>query len=663
METSKSKGYVLEQQVADVYRLLNADIVNTNTRIAGHEVDVYVELKAPDGITTRLGIECKNYEARVGVSIATEVINKLNFLRASGEVDLPILITKNDITAEARTSLRAARINHLLYPELLRRISDFSNYLANEIDGYESSSIYKNGVYRRLTCINENGVNNGFIDDFVPLWFQNKGSFLVVLGDYGTGKTTFTRNYFYKLAKQYLESPSKNRIPIHIELKRYRKEINIRSLITDLLLHEYGVRIKDYHTFKKLNEKGRLTLIFDAFDEMAVTSTEAEISSNLKEIASLAGPKTNIILTCRTHYFKDQNELYRAHEGTSLYKIIDKHDSHSIVYVNPFTEEDVKAVVKAHSGKGWEKNFYAINSTYNLNELSRHPILCEMIVESIPKAIKKGDTFTPADLYLTYTGYWLNRDDWRSKMSHEQREYFSKEIGFYMQQSSCLELHYSSIPRHVKKFFPGISSYRELDYFESDIRTCTFLIRDQKGNYYFKHRSFQEYFSAQCAVHYITNGDWPDHLWKGIGQEPTDWITNETASFAIDLLQREKSVEWSHSLVFDSKNGALVLCILSLFHKAGNVEQYSIFDVALARTQLGSMESLDHRGKIEELALELHSENWQESYNKFRHKVINEGNENIKFTLAPKLESIKSELQKRNKRITNKYSRRKKPRG
>lgn len=662
MESSKSKGSVLEQQVADIYRLLNAEVVNTNIRIAGHEVDVYVELKGQDGIISRLGIECKNYAGKVGVVIATGAINKLTFLRASGEIDLAILITKNNVTAEARTSLATARTTHLLYSELLRRVSDFSNYLIGEVDRYESSSIYKNKVYRQLTCTDEYGVNNGLIDDFVPSWFKKKGNFLVVLGDYGTGKTTFTRKHFYGLAKKYLENPSKNRIPIYIELKRYRKEINIRSLITDLLLHEYGVRIKDYHTFKKLNEKGRLILIFDAFDEMAVTSTESEISSNLKEIASLAGPKTNIILTCRTHYFKDQDELYRAHEGTSLYKIIDNnnHRFHSIVYVNPFTEEDVKAVVQAHSEINWKRNFDAINNTYNLNELSRHPILLEMIVESIPVALKNGDAFTPADLYLTYTGYWLNRDDWRSKMTHEQREYFSKEIAFYMQQSSCLELHYSSIPRHIRRFFPGVNSYRELDYFESDIRTCTFLIRDQKGNYYFKHRSFQEYFSAQCAVHYITEGDWPEHLWNGIGEEITDWITKETASFTLDLLRREKSMEWCYSLVFESNNGALVLSILFLFYKVDDKSQLSIFDVALARTQLGSMESLGHRSKIEELASSHHSENWKESYDKFRGKLINEGNEKIKYTLAPKLESIKLELKKRNKHTIKSYRKRKK---
>lgn len=658
MKRNKSKGHAFEQEVADIYRYLNADKVNTNARMLGHEVDVYVELKTPDGITLRLGIECKNHESKVGLTIATEVINKLGFLRQEREIDLPILVTKNDITAEAKTSLAASKVRHVLLSDLLRNALDFSRYLTGEIGKYEGSLIFKKNLYRSLSCTDESGKNEGLIDDFVPSWFDRGGRFLVILGDYGTGKTTFTRKYFYELAKKYLASPSTSRIPIRIELKQYRKEVNIRSLITDLLLHEYGVRIRDYHAFKRLNEEGRLILIFDAFDEMTSNSTESEIQSNLREIASLAELNTNIILTCRTHYFKDQDELYRAHEGTNLYRIIDSHESHSIAYINPFTEDDVRAIVQAHSGRHWKKHFDAINSTYNLNELSRHPILLEMIIESVPKALKKGDSFTPADLYLTYTGRWLNRDDWRSKMSHTQREFFSKEIAFYMQQTGCLELHYSAIPKHIKRLFPGIKSYKELDYFESDIRTCTFLTRDHKGNYFFKHRSFQEYFSAQCAVSHIINGEWPEHLWKGVGKEPIDWITNETAAFAIDLLYREKSIEWSHSLIFESNNGVLVFCLLHLFFKAQTDNHRSIFDVALARTQLGDMESLEHRSNIEDLALLNHSDAWEESYNKFKNRLINGGNEKIKYTLAPQLESIKSGLRKRNKQITRHSSER-----
>jgi formylglycine-generating enzyme required for sulfatase activity len=51
---------------------------------------------------------------------------------------------------------------------------------------------------------------------------------------------------------------------------------------------------------------------------------------------------------------------------------------------------------------------------------------------------------------------------------------------------------------------------REIDYFEHDIRTCSFLNRDAEGNYRFVHKSFQEFFVAQWLAPRLLDGSAPE---------------------------------------------------------------------------------------------------------------------------------------------------------
>jgi formylglycine-generating enzyme required for sulfatase activity len=50
----------------------------------------------------------------------------------------------------------------------------------------------------------------------------------------------------------------------------------------------------------------------------------------------------------------------------------------------------------------------------------------------------------------------------------------------------------------------------EIDYFEHDIRTCSFLNRDPEGNYRFVHKSFQEFFVAQWLAPRLLDGSAPE---------------------------------------------------------------------------------------------------------------------------------------------------------
>ncbi len=396
-ESTYSKGAALERRVAEVYHQLGAESVKTNLRLAGQELDVLAVVRGADGFSTRVGIDCKNYSSKVGVNEVNAAAQKLSLLRQAGHIDLAVLLSIEGFTSEGANAATALGVRTTTFDDLLRRIADFSGYLIRSVQEYEQGRIHSRKLYRPLHCTSEGNHDLGYVHDHVARWFNDGGRLLTLLGDFGTGKTTFAERLFWETANAYLEDPASHRIPIFVPLKRYRKEINLRSLITDLLLHEYGVRIPDYRTFTALNEDGRLLIILDAFDEMATGADESEVISNFRELLTLATPNSRVLLTCRTHFFKDQDQLHRLHTGTALYREMDATSvPYSLCFISPFSTDDIEVLVQRYAPERVAEYLSIIDTTYNLKELSRHPILLEMILTTVPdvsEEFKASHTF------------------------------------------------------------------------------------------------------------------------------------------------------------------------------------------------------------------------------------------------------------------------------
>lgn len=601
--SAKAKGSALESRVADVYRHLGAEVVQTNLRLAGQELDVYAVMPGVDGFPNRVGIDCKNYAAKLGVNALNESARKLAILRQAGEIDLPVIVSACGFTPEAFSAAKALGIRTTTFSDLLRRLADFSGYLTRSVHEYEQGRVYSRDLYRPLKCSDDTHDLGDFLC-YAKQWFADGGQFLTLLGDYGTGKTTSAQRLFWECAKAYLLDPENNRIPIFVPLKKYRKEVNLRSLLTDLLLHEYGVRIPDFRTFSSLNADGRILLILDAFDEMATGADEAEVISNFRELLALVTPNSRVLLTCRTHFFKDQDQINRLHAGTALYKEMDGGAlKYSLCYISLFTRDDIEGLVRKYSPERGDEYLGLIDTTYNLQELSRHPILLDMILMTVPEVLRNARLVTASDLYTTYTGFWLDRDDWRTRMTHTQREFFMKELALNFQIERRTAIHFRDLPRHIRQKFPGLRTFRELDYFEADVRTCTFLVRDKTGHYSFVHRSFCEFFAAQAILEHLLSGEWPEYLFPARGGVFTNWITPEVGGFFADLVEKRGVYRTLMSHFFaDKLNGAIILLILALFRGSETPEHRQLYDLAYSLFDKKALAGVAYRGQISDLA-------------------------------------------------------------
>jgi len=362
------------------------------------------------------------------------------------------------------------------------------------------------------------------MDDYVDDWLNDQTrNHISILGDYGTGKTSFCRQYAAKLARRWLADPDRNRIPILVSLRDYAKAMNLEQLITDFLVNRYGIQA-GYEAFRRFNADGRLVLLFDGFDEMAQKVDYQTTVDNFEELARAVETGSKVILTCRTPYFRTSREAEellscRGAEVLVLKEARDLHErpvidladkpNFEIVHLLPFDQEDIQAMLRARFPDEWKRHWQQIEETYNLTELAQRPVLLDMITRSLPE-LKPGQAINAAQLYEVYTDLWLARDEekGRTLITRADKRLFMQELALGMLRRAELSLHYSRLPERVQEHF-CLEKADEIDYFAHDIRTCSFLNRDAEGNYRFVHKSFQEFFgSLVVRVVSPTSGVW-----------------------------------------------------------------------------------------------------------------------------------------------------------
>lgn len=371
--------------------------------------------------------------------------------------------------------------------------------------------------YVKSYCLDKDGQTRALDDYFAEFVVDPEKSFLTLLGDFGTGKTSFALHYFAKMALLFLQDP-RMRIPVFISLKDYKGRLNIEDLIRSEFYAKYGLEMT-FYTFQELALQGRFLFFIDGFDEMRSLSDQDVTLANLKELTKLtfenvqfiiahqdAKPQLNkVFLTCRTHYFLTETQaqkLLRA-DYTILYRDYATRSSYELtrLKLKEFTTEQIATYVRKNlkDEKRSQELLTLIDTTYNLAELAQRPILLDMIIKALPD-LRNQTQINAADLYRSYTSQWIGRDDWRSGMTPTGKRAFMWELATRMYQqgeSGGYALHYKALPPPDSTCLKPEFEQQDDDYYFYETTTCSFLNRDGEGNYKFIHKSFMEYFIAE----------------------------------------------------------------------------------------------------------------------------------------------------------------------
>jgi Restriction endonuclease/NACHT domain len=453
--------------------------VSRDMLIAGSQIDLYAE-SIHHLHVHRLIVECKDYIEEVGVEIVRRFTALVDAISTKSHPVGGLIVSKSGFTKTARAFAERVNILLLELDDLLKLTFDPYSIIPHVLEIFDGDDLRQ--VYVDLSCTHrEGGVGSVykpvemFLDSFLS---TTKRSGVALLGNFGSGKTSLCKHYAYILANRFLKNNS-SMLPIYINLRDLNNLLDLKRDMLKLLQTLYGAKVTpqgwDYWLLNKP------TLFFlDGFDEMASRMDKIEIARNVSQLAVFtANTRTKILITCRTHFFK--SEIEEQALGSLLR-----------LYLRDWGAEELKEYVSKSLPFQVEPSLKVIHSTYNLEELSRTPIFLNMITATIGDV--KG-VVNQAKLYQVYTDGWIQIQDYRSKLSPFDKEMFMQELAFEMFITGQARIHHGGLPAKIKILFL-VQDYEALNALDRDIRTCSFLIRDSEGLYYFIHKSFMEFFVA-----------------------------------------------------------------------------------------------------------------------------------------------------------------------
>lgn len=366
---------------------------------------------------------------------------------------------------------------------------------------------------------------------------------LLILGDYGTGKTTFLQRFAAYQAQEFLREPDTQRCPVLLYLKDFPGGIDARALLLAIsdAVGDPGV---NRNLVERLLRRGRFLLLLDGFDEMGLqvdARTRRTAFVSLFKLMLLPGAK--VIISGRPGYFPSWQELESVLDlvGGTLGNVGELRVE--ALTIAPFDDDQIEKYL--HSFQWNESDLTlsrikeVIRRVYNLRELAERPFLLDLIVKTIPVLDKyELQEISPGRLYEVYTERWLSREyakgEFRWLIQRSEKKAFMVELAWQMLVRGSLRIHFSELADWVRSYF-SVANPETIDYLAQDIRTCSFLSRDDEGHYAFVHRSFMEFFVGLRLVEAVERGDKFEKMIEGA---PANALTENSIAFAIDMIWR-----------------------------------------------------------------------------------------------------------------------------
>jgi hypothetical protein len=366
--------------------------------------------------------------------------------------------------------------------------------------------------------------------DALDSWLGQDGpQLMLVLGDFGTGKTFLMHELARRLGKRHLEM-SRAIVPILVELRRLEKSRSLDALLGQHFILERGMRRFDHDAFRYMLEEGRVALLFDGFDELALRVTYAAAAEHLETVLQAAVGKAKVVITSRTQHFLTDKQVVQAlgdrvqQRGFRMMRLL------------PFDEGRIQKflVNRFRDVAVAQQRFELLDEVKDLLGLSHNPRMLGFIAEIDEQELRaaaEGGAITSATLYRVLLGKWLGHE---VKRDHPPgMEAGASEAARWKAATELAKLLWTRKERTivVGEIPPGILDEvgrlserpvsREAAAFK--IGSATLLVRDEDGRFSFIHQSVVEWLVASAAAADLREGRPPALL---AGAEMTDLMAD-----------------------------------------------------------------------------------------------------------------------------------------
>ncbi|GAB0058107.1 hypothetical protein SIID45300_02451 [Candidatus Magnetaquicoccaceae bacterium FCR-1] len=341
----------LPKAVASLLRLNNYDVRGPE-EIHGAEIDIIAE-HLSDPFSPPLYIEVTiEY---VDNDKYGKDLTKIILLREKRQDAQFLIVSGKGFTAPVRERAREARINTLTYDELFSKFERFDPYIQYILNSgkYSDELAHLDAVYEEPHFDDVHGTHPA--TEFLTNWLSRESRqnrWIVVVGEYGTGKTALTRVLQRRWVNAYRANPA-SPIPFRVELRNFNRQFDANSLLHYFLdSNKLGHIPIDF--VNSLIRSGRVVLLLDGYDEMAQYMHIRERRVCLEALSRLSAEGACGVLTSRPNYFTETEEL---HVYEALYATVDR-SSLGVDRSDAETikrEREIDATIEAHILERYER--------------------------------------------------------------------------------------------------------------------------------------------------------------------------------------------------------------------------------------------------------------------------------------------------------------------
>ncbi|RKS74428.1 WD40 repeat protein [Actinomadura pelletieri DSM 43383] len=241
------------------------------------------------------------------------------------------------------------------------------------------------------------------VGEMLRLLAADHGRFLLLLGDFGRGKTFALR----ELARR-IPTELPHVIPILIELRALDKAHSVDGLVAAHLAN-HGEELIDLKAFHYMLRQGRIVLLFDGFDELVTRMTYDRAADHLDTLLQAAQDKAKIVVASRTQHFKSQAQVL-----TALGEKVGVLPHRRVLGLEDFAPPQVRSyLVNRYGDEGTaEARLDLLSGIEELLALTSNPRMLSFIAdlpEDRLRAVARARrAVSPADLYHEILSAWLS---------------------------------------------------------------------------------------------------------------------------------------------------------------------------------------------------------------------------------------------------------------
>jgi hypothetical protein len=361
----------------------------------------------------------------------------------------------------------------------------------------------------------------------VNCFFSNPQKIFGLLGDCGTGKSTFTK----KLRETLWNNINTTRvIPIHIELQRFSQR-TIGNCVKNALIDDYKLTISQIN---ELKTNHNCLIILDGFDEI-----EGGLKANFWHSNQLESWKNvKLIITSRPEYLGpsdiDQYFSIQKPDPYNPQRQIADTNSRIIYYLTPFSKAHITQYLSQSIPEYTPYWTTMLNRQPDLFNLLNTPLLLKIFRKSCPllSTINSSRELTRFELYEVFMTDWFKSNEARlaatlGKLVPHIRpifEQFSQSLAFTMYEQGKVVISRSDKDAWSKFFDPCNE--------ETTRARLGCPLRRSGDDYSFIHKSFYEYFLAKhVLLNFNTLPPGQGHAAMALLKEP------EANNFFISLIK------------------------------------------------------------------------------------------------------------------------------